>query len=177
MSLNGADPSGQAGGGPWDSIRHRRMKDVLALQNGISYIYISYLQILYFYIIIIISLLDLILRHWGWWITVFPRSSTILLRCAFAGKASMVIFDPLLCIIEMLVSRMSFSWLHFDDLMTSYHHHNLKTWSAPGWSFLGHGSEYRKYVFEFCIRHWCCPHMWILSKTTSRSRLQICQEV
>ena len=133
MSLNGADPSGQAGGGPWDSIRHRRMmKDVLALQNGISYIYISYLQILYFYIIIIISLLDLILRHWGWWITVFPRSSTILLRCAFAGKASMVIFDPLLCIIwdvgvSNVIQLVTFWWL--DDFIPSSQLENMKcTW-------------------------------------------------
>lgn len=68
MSLNGADPSGQAGGGrrPSDSIRHTRMmKDVSAPQNGIS-IYLEsrcYLQILYFYIVIIISLLDLTKRH------------------------------------------------------------------------------------------------------------------
>ena len=154
MSLNGADPSGQAGGGPWDSIRHRRMmKDVLALQNGISYIYISYLQILYFYIIIIISLLDLILRHWGWWITVFPQSSTILLRCAFCGKGFYGDFWSLVVYhwdvgVSNVIQLVTFWWL--DDFIPSSQLENMKcTWLK----FLGSWVR----IPEICL--------WILHQT------------
>lgn len=41
----------------------------------------------------------------------------------------MVIVDPLLCINEMLVSRMSSSWLQFDDFIPSSQLEDMKcTW-------------------------------------------------
>ena len=50
----------------------------------------------------------------------------------------MVIVDPLLCINEMLVSRISSSWLQFDDFIPSSQLENMKcTWL--------------KFLFEFAI--------------------------
>ncbi len=131
--LNGADPSGQAVGGrrPWDSIRYRRMmKDASALQNqekeSIYYISICiFIYIIYLHYHSYIFVGSNMIRYLGWWILSWEVSNTISILCSFAGKASTVILDPLLCIkwdvgLSNAIQLVTFWWFH--TLITTRKH-------------------------------------------------------
>ena len=103
---------------------HQAQKDdegcVSTAERYIIYLYILSSDTVLLHVMII-SLLDLIKRHWGWWILSWeatPICSVVRLR----ERRSMVIKIP--CCVSMRCWCLECHPVGY-SLMTSYHHHNL----------------------------------------------------